>query len=304
VEIVFENPDLMPHNLVIAAPGSLEELGLLAESTAQSPGMAERHYVPLSRKVLASTPLLQSGQSHRLSYVAPKVAGVYPYVCTYPGHWRRMFGALYVVNDLEAYETDPEKYLASRPLKIVDELLKNRRPRVEWKLEDLEADVGQLASGRSFDVGRQMFQVASCTSCHRLSGVGQVFGPDLTKLDPPRSRQELLRDMLDPSARIDDKYRSQNFLTDEGKTITGMVVEETDAVVRVIENPLLAADVVALPKSHITERARAAASIMPKGLLDRLSREEILDLIAYVHARGDRQNEVFRAAKEHEHHGR
>ncbi len=186
----------------------------------------------------------------------------------------------------------------------MDELLKNHRPRVEWKFEDLEADVTQLAGGRSFDVGRQMFQVASCTSCHRLNDVGQVFGPDLAKLDPPRTKPELLRDMLDPSVRIDDKYRSQIFSTDEGKTITGMVVEETDAVVRVIENPLLAADVIALPKSHITERARATASIMPKGVLDRLSREEILDLIAYVYARGDQRNEVFRAGKEHEHHGR
>ncbi len=113
VEIIFENPDLMPHNLVIAAPGALEELGLLAESTAQMPGAAERHYVPASRKVLASTPLLQSGQSHRLSFVAPKAAGVYPYVCTYPGHWRRMFGSLYVVEDLDEYEANPEKYLAS-----------------------------------------------------------------------------------------------------------------------------------------------------------------------------------------------
>jgi azurin len=101
---VFENPDLMPHNLVIAAPGSLEELGLLAESTAQQPGSAERHYVPVSKQVLASTPLLLSGQSHRLSFVAPKAAGVYPYVCTYPGHWRRMFGSLFVVESLDEYE--------------------------------------------------------------------------------------------------------------------------------------------------------------------------------------------------------
>ena len=63
--------------------------------------------------------------------------GVYPYVCTYPGHWRRMSGALYVVADLDEYLADPEGYLAKNPLPIKDELLKFNRPRKEWKYEEL-----------------------------------------------------------------------------------------------------------------------------------------------------------------------
>jgi hypothetical protein len=84
----------------------------------------ERQYVPASNKVLLASGLLQPRQSERLSFTAPTRPGVYPYVCTYPGHWRRMYGALYVVEDLDEYLADPEAYLAAHPLPIEDELLK------------------------------------------------------------------------------------------------------------------------------------------------------------------------------------
>ncbi len=114
----------MPHNFVIAQSGALEELGLAAEATAQQPDAARRQYVPVSKKVLLASSLLQPRSSEKLSFVAPTKPGVYPYVCTYPGHWRRMYGALYVVDDLDAYLENPEGYLASHPLEVKDALLK------------------------------------------------------------------------------------------------------------------------------------------------------------------------------------
>ena len=98
---------------------------------APFPEFAVRQFVPNSDKVLAGSKLMQPRDSQRLSWSAPKEAGVYPYVCTYPGHWRRMYGALYVVEDLDAYEANPETYLAAHPLTIKDDLLKDRRPRTE-----------------------------------------------------------------------------------------------------------------------------------------------------------------------------
>ena len=97
VEFLFENNDLMPHNFVITQPGALEEVGTLAESTATDPAAAQRQFVPPSKKILLASRLLQPRNSQRLPFTAPKQPGVYPYVCTYPGHWRRMCGALYVV---------------------------------------------------------------------------------------------------------------------------------------------------------------------------------------------------------------
>ena len=107
VEVVFENGDIMPHNFVVTQPGALEEIGLLGESSATEPGALDRQYVPRSGKILVASRLLAPRESQKISFTAPSKPGVYPYVCTYPGHWRRMYGAFYVVEDLAEYLADP-----------------------------------------------------------------------------------------------------------------------------------------------------------------------------------------------------
>jgi putative heme-binding domain-containing protein len=300
VEIVFENTDTMPHNLVFIQAGSLEEIGNLAETTALQPGAMERHYVPPSGKVLKASELVQPRQTQRFSFTPPKKAGVYPYVCTYPGHWRRMHGALYVVDDLEQYQENPEGYLAKNKLPIADELLKFNRPRKEWKFDDL-APFAKTLSGRTFATGKQMFTVAACVSCHKMGGVGQEFGPDLTKLDPKWKPADVLQHILEPSLKIDDKYRTWTFELNSGKQVTGMILEETKSVVKVIENPLVAAKPIEIKVANIDSRRKSEVSIMPKGLLDKLTKEEILDLLGYVVAGGDAKNKVFQGGHDHSH---
>jgi len=63
--------------------------------------------------------------------------------------------------------------------------------------------------------------------------------------------------------------------------------------VAIVENPVAKAEPVRIPKSSIDERTVSPVSIMPKGLLDKLTRDEILDLVAYVAARGDDANCLF-----------
>jgi putative heme-binding domain-containing protein len=301
-EVIFENNDLMPHNFVLTQPGTLEVIGTLAESTATQPGALERDYVPPSDKILLKSRLLQPRDAQKLSFTAPKQPGVYPYVCTYPGHWRRMYGALYVVEDLDDYLADPEAYLAKHPLPVADELLKFVRPRKEWKFEELASSVEQLKEGRSFSNGKQIFQAASCVACHKFNNVGTEMGPDLTKLDPKQQKPiEILRDLLDPSFRINEKYQTFSFELESGKVITGLVVGETPDVVKVVENPLVKAEPIVLKKAQIAERKKSPASIMPKGLLDKLTHEEILDLIAYVAAGGNPRSPLFQGGHEHGH---
>jgi putative heme-binding domain-containing protein len=298
IEILFENTDTMPHNLVILQPGALEEIGNLAETTATQPGALERNYVPPSGKILLASQLVQPRQAQRLSYTAPGKVGVYPYVCTYPGHWRRMHGALYVVADLEAYQADPEGYLAKNPLPIDDPLLKFNRPRKEWKLEDLSAGTKGLG-GRSFVSGKQMFTVGTCVSCHKLGGAGQEFGPDLTKIDPKWDATEVLKHILEPSLKIDDKYKMHVFELSSGKVVTGMIVKEGGGEVQVIENPLLSTKPQVIKTGEIDKRTESKVSPMPKGLLDKLTREEILDLVAYVVAGGNPGHKVFQGGHDH-----
>jgi hypothetical protein len=293
VLFVLENPDAMPHNFVIVKPGRMQEVGEIAERQAQNVNFAKQGFVPSSPHILAKSGLLQPQATERVNFDAPTEPGVYPYACTYPGHWRRMFGALYVVDDLEAYLADPKAYLAAHPLEIKDELLKDRRPRTEWAIADLEGSLATLEKGRSFLHGRELFRTASCISCHKMGDAGNAFGPELAKLDAKMTPVEIARHILEPSLKIDEQYRSTTVVTDDGRSVTGLVVAETPAELAIVENPVAKAEPVRIAKDTIEERTTSPVSIMPKGLLDKLSRDEVLDLVAYVAARGDETSALF-----------
>ncbi len=305
VEFVFENTDIMPHNFAILEPGTLQKVGDLAELFGSQPGAQEKNFIPPSRDILLESKLLQPQNSQVLRFAAPAKPGVYPYVCLYPGHWRRMHGALYVVADLDEYLADPEAYVVKEKIAPVDELLKFNRPRTEWKLADLAPAVDELdKGGRSFARGKQIFNVAACISCHKFDNAGQDFGPDLTKLDAKEFKgpADVLKHLLEPSLRIDDKYKSYKFDLLAGGSFTGMVLEKTPGGdYKVIENPLAKAESRLIKKEDLDGAPKPSPmSIMPKGLLDKLSKDEILDLLAYVWAKADPKHKYF-AGDGHKH---
>ncbi len=239
VEFRFSNTDNMPHNFAIVKMGSLEEVGMLAENTARDDDAKDRHFVPKTDKVLVASRLLAPGESQSITFEVPEAPGVYPYVCTYPGHWRRMFGALYVVPNLDEYQANPEAYLAAHPLERKDELLKSVGRNTEWKYDDLIADLKEIPAGRSFDVGKNLFKIANCVGCHKMNGEGREFGPDLTKIDDKKHNPAyLLRSLIEPSHEINEKFQSTTFLLDSDAVVTGMVVEENDQAVKVLADPL------------------------------------------------------------------
>ena len=97
IEIVLENPDHMPHNLLITMPGALERVSLAAEAMAASADGFAKHFVPGTPDVLHATPLINEGETARLRFRAPAEPESYPFVCTFPGHWRTMNGVMQVV---------------------------------------------------------------------------------------------------------------------------------------------------------------------------------------------------------------
>src|SRR4029079_9354718 len=106
------------------------------------------------------------GQKTKLAFTAPTVPGDYPYLCTYPGHWRRMVGTLAVTPDVEAY-------LASHA--------SSETIMTEWKLEDLAPELGKVNSGNS-TTGHELFIKLACAQCHKLGQEGGTYGPDLTEV--------------------------------------------------------------------------------------------------------------------------
>jgi putative membrane-bound dehydrogenase-like protein len=97
VEIVFQNPDFMQHNLLILKPGSLPVVGKAADKLASDPKGSDMQYVPKMPEVLFATKLVNPEETVRLTFTAPKDTGDYPFVCTFPGHWSIMNGVMKVV---------------------------------------------------------------------------------------------------------------------------------------------------------------------------------------------------------------
>lgn len=101
VILVLENPDGMQHNLVIIKPGTLEKVGAAADVMARDPKGAEKHYVPQMPEVLHATKLVNTGESFVLEFIAPSTPGDFPFVCTFPGHWRGMNGVMKVESSVQ-----------------------------------------------------------------------------------------------------------------------------------------------------------------------------------------------------------
>jgi putative membrane-bound dehydrogenase-like protein len=97
VEIDFYNPDFMQHNFVILQKGSLEKAGAAADKLAQDPKGMEQNYVPKIPEVLFSTKLINPQETFKLKFRVPADAGDYPFICSFPGHWRIMNGIMKVV---------------------------------------------------------------------------------------------------------------------------------------------------------------------------------------------------------------
>ena len=292
VEIIFENIDIMPHNLIITAPGALQEVGLAAERMATLPDAFAKHFIPDSSQVLFATQMLQSRQTQRLQISAPTMLGDYPFVCTFPGHWRTMFGTMHVVDNLEDI-----------PLELLEPTESHESPIRQfvrqWMPADLVESLPKASANRSFENGRKLFTEVACIKCHRMNQQGGIIGPDLAGIKAKfaaqkMNRLDLLVEMLEPSKQIADKYRTQIFETDAGLLFSGVVVQEDEEIVRLVSNPLEKKEnALEIRKSEIEDRFASKISLMPLGLLNTLTAEDILDLLAYIESAGDAQHPAF-----------
>ena len=96
IEIVLNNKDQMPHNLVVIQSGILETFGEMVDAFLTNPEAEELGYIPRSRYVLGKSDMLEPGATGSVVFKLPNTPGIYPYVCTFPGHWRMMQGQIVV----------------------------------------------------------------------------------------------------------------------------------------------------------------------------------------------------------------
>lgn len=274
--LVFGNRDMMPHNLVITAPGALREIGLAASALLPTSPTA-RQYVPDSPKILAATEMLLPNAETRLTLTAPSTAGEYPFVCTFPNHWYRMYGVMLVVPDLAKWQQHPR--LPSDPLGIKRRFIRH------WGVDDIAPLLAAMGSADEATVqqGAAIFTEAGCIKCHRIHCQGSVVGPALDGV-LKRHQGELssvLREIVDPSYAIADQYTNYSLELRNGGIVSGLIVDQTDKSVTVISNPE-DPQAVKLRRTEIEQVVRLGVSLMPSGLLDQYTQDEIRSVLAFL----------------------
>jgi putative heme-binding domain-containing protein len=159
----------------------------------------------------------------------------------------------------------------------------------EWAMDDLLPHLEQVSTGRSFDKGKEAFAAAQCSACHRFGSEGGSVGPDLTAITSRFSRRDILESILLPSKVVSEQYQNMTVIKKDGDDITGRIVEDTDQKLVIVTNPLTQ-DRVEVRKSEVRSVAPSKVSPMPDGSLNTFSRDEILDLLAYVESGGKRES--------------
>jgi putative membrane-bound dehydrogenase-like protein len=143
--------------------------------------------------------------------------------------------------------------------------------------------IGELIRRRGNpEKGRDVFfktGTNSCAGCHRVQGRGQWVGPDLSTIGVKYGRDELIRSILSPSDSIGYSYRSVVAALNDGRVITGLLLEETPEKLMV---KTADAQRVSVETRSIEERRTSDVSLMPEGLAQTMTTQELVDLLTYL----------------------
>jgi putative heme-binding domain-containing protein len=165
-----------------------------------------------------------------------------------------------------------------------------------WTVDDLVASAESAEHGRNFEQGRRMFAIANCFKCHRVGGEGGSTGPDLTGAGGRFNVRNLLESIIEPNKVISDQYLKTVFALTDGRVVEGRIVNLVNDEYRVMTNMLDPDAQETIKRDDVEESRVSDSSMMPANLVDTLTQEEILDLMAYLRSGGNPDAEYFQPA--------
>jgi putative heme-binding domain-containing protein len=175
------------------------------------------------------------------------------------------------------------------------EALAGRATVKEWTTDELAPLLEKgLKGGRDFERGQKMFGAAGCFTCHQYNGVGGAIGPDLTQLAGRFSPRDVLEAVIEPSKAVSDQYAPIQITKTDGKKVIGRIINLGGDGMTVNTDMLDPEKNVRIKQSEIKAIETYKVSPMPEGLLNVLKDDEILDLLAYLLSRGDRNGPMFK----------
>jgi putative heme-binding domain-containing protein len=180
------------------------------------------------------------------------------------------------------------------PPQQVTPLSAKPRPLVkEWTKDELASLVTTKLTNRDFDRGRALFAAANCFGCHRFANEGGSVGPDLTSLAGRFSALDILESVVEPNKVISDQYAAVDVLTTDGRVVTGRIVNHGKGRLVINTNMLDPNANENINSAKIDELTISPVSMMPAGLLNTLNEDEVLDLMAFLLSRGNRNDPMF-----------
>ena len=197
----------------------------------------------------------------------------------------------------EAEKTQLAALMAKRPeqksaIENVGGIFAGRRP-TAWTLEELSAAAQSGLKRRNFENGRKVFAAAACFTCHRFGNEGGMTGPDLTGSGGRYSAHDLLDQIINPSKEINEQFAPIIVTKNNGETLSGVVVNLQGDGVTLNTDPSDPWERVNVDRKQVKSIETSKLSPMPENLLAPLTKEEILDLLAYMLSGGDKTNALF-----------
>lgn len=189
--------------------------------------------------------------------------------------------------EIPAARTLPRGFLTNL-YKNTDQGLRERAERTTVELESPPEDIKQAVDARLKELidgdpvrGLQVFrsEKAACSGCHRMGYIGKEIGPELTRIGGSRTEAALLEAILYPSARLEQSYQSTRILTVDGQVLNGLLRAHGDDTV---ELQLNAERKVVIPQIEIELMEPSEISVMPRGIEELLSQQELADLLALL----------------------
>ncbi len=209
----------------------------------------------------------------------------------------------FIRNDSLATFTDAEKadlaaLIDKKPevksaMENVGAMFVGRTPKM-WTLEELSAAAQTGMKNRDFDNGRRMFGAAACYTCHRFGNAGGMTGPDLTGAGGRYSPHDLLDQIINPSKEINEQFAPVVVTKNNGEIHTGVVVNLNGDNVTINTDLSDPDQRVSIDRKEVKSIELSKVSLMPPMLLSMLTKEEILDLLAYTLSGGDRTGPMFK----------
>jgi len=189
-----------------------------------------------------------------------------------------------------------KKLIATKPKSGIPQFTLEPRTFVKnWTMKDFGDDVNDaVKTDRNFANGRKMAGAASCYVCHRFKGEGGAVGPDLSSAGGKFSAYDLLEAIIDPGKEISDQYGATNFNLKDGTVISGRIMNLGQDHYQVNTNMMDPSSKTSVNVKDIQSIEASPISMMPPGLINTMSKEEVLDLLAYFISGGDPKNEMFK----------